>query len=367
MSGDAEQLEQGVHVALDGLDAEEQLGGDLAVRRPARRRGPRAAERQRASQHALLGGESRAAIRGGVVDGRPDRPLRSGDEDEQRPPDLDRVAVVEPPPAAHAPAVDERAVARQPVVDERPRPADPLQHRVRARDLGVPLERDVARRLAPDAQRLGAGPRSTMCWRASLVEVEQERRAAPLGGEPLGQLDGRDGAQAGRQRASRFTTTQSARPGHADLVDLRILHGVAQPQRRARRSLVRGERARPASSRAGSRPRARDAPWTPTTTSGRSFPAMSHDGQRRADRLSRRRPARDSGAEARVTPCSRLVSAYAVDGPPRITVTAAGAVVLAWRADDHVGVAVAVEVGGADGRCRTRRRRSSAPGARLLR
>ena len=110
-------------------------------------------------------------------------PLASGAEYvSARPPDARCTSpCAQRTAAVHALAVDVRAVARAAVVDERPDVPDALDVRVRARDLVVPRQRDVAGRLAPDAERRVRGAELDDPLPVGTVAVHEERRSAPLG------------------------------------------------------------------------------------------------------------------------------------------------------------------------------------------
>ena len=84
---------------------------------------------------------------------------------------------------------------------------------MRARHLVVPAQADVAVRLAADAHRPGLGVELDDPLVPFVVEVEQERRPAPLGFQPLHQLRGRDEPQHRRQRARHVTLPPPGRCG----------------------------------------------------------------------------------------------------------------------------------------------------------
>ena len=103
--------------------------------------------------------------------------------------DGDHVAVAQPPPAGHPLAADVGPVVGEAVVDERPFVAGALQRGVHARDLGVPVERDVVRRPAADGHAVALRQRDDHL-RAVAVAVEQEGVARALRLDPLAQLRG---------------------------------------------------------------------------------------------------------------------------------------------------------------------------------
>ena len=183
-------------MALDRLDAQDQLVGDLAV---GRRRGERALERRAAErvQHAALGGESS----GGV----PERvvtvvrvSLGPGDEHEQR--------ASRPRSRRRRRAAGGRGCACRSrtsrCVD---RPSSEIVHAVPSRSS------TACARETSVSQGSGTSLRSSRPMLSTrgvelddllaplVVEVEQERRAAALGGEALGSSTGetwRSGAAA---------------------------------------------------------------------------------------------------------------------------------------------------------------------------
>ena len=192
---DPEAVEEHLQVALDGVDAQEQRLGDLAVGGGPRERvlEQRAAERE---QHAPLGlRELRPLVLLRALRRRQHRLRRP--EQQPRAPDGELVAVDEPHAPAHAMSVHERSVAREPVVDERPVAAGALEDRVHAGDLGVPRQRDLARRAAADVhQRRLARERDDPL--AALAVAEQHvRRAGALGRQPVDDLAGGLGTQRG--------------------------------------------------------------------------------------------------------------------------------------------------------------------------
>jgi uncharacterized protein DUF6077 len=204
---DPEAVEQHVQVALDGVDAQEQRIGDLAVRRRARERVRQQRPAQR-EQHPQLGlRELRALVLAGGV-GRRERRLGLAEEHQPGPPDRDLVPVGEPRAPPHAMSVHERSVAREAVVDQRPVPAGALEDRVHARHLGVPGERDLARGAAADVhqRRLAAQLHDVL---AALAVAEQHvRRAGALGLQPLDHLVGGLGTQC-RGRALHGATLRT--------------------------------------------------------------------------------------------------------------------------------------------------------------
>ena len=145
--------------------ADAQLGRELAVRR---RRGEArlrvgAAERDK---HAALRGAHAQAACGSRPTAVLPPPARDGrDEGENGMPDREHVAVAQRPAAVDPLAVDERAVARAAVVDERPDIADALDRGVRARDLVVPGQRDVAAGWRPIVSGERSAVSSTIRWR----------------------------------------------------------------------------------------------------------------------------------------------------------------------------------------------------------
>ncbi|CAA9496551.1 MAG: hypothetical protein AVDCRST_MAG85-1503 [uncultured Solirubrobacteraceae bacterium] len=134
---------------LDRIDGQEELLGDRLIGRRRRelRLLVRTAERlehpalrRRELRHsAAAGGDRRTGV---LVLRHPDR--------DQRLARLDHVAVAKPLASRDARPVEPGPVARQPVVDEGPLGAELLELRVQPRHLGVPAERDVVRRPAPD-------------------------------------------------------------------------------------------------------------------------------------------------------------------------------------------------------------------------
>ena len=264
MSPIAEELEQRVQMALDRLDAEEELGRDLAV---GGRRGERSSSSgaQRACSTRCCAGESAGGDPRWLVD----------------------VVCVLSGPATNTSCVRPTSIespssSRHRPRTRRPLTLEPLRESPSSTSVHAPPTRSstaCAREtsvshasgmsladVAPDAQRRARELHDVLPGIA--VEVEQERHAAPLGGEPLASSTGETDRRLGGSRFTASHYSVGATPGNADLVDLRILHGVAQPQRRGREQLVRGERARPASqeqdrvleasSPDGRRPRRRD-------------------------------------------------------------------------------------------------------------
>ena len=172
---DLEGVEQRAHVRLDGLDADEQRRGDLAVRR----RAAAALERRPAELDQHLALRVRRARRDAV-----DRRRRAaqvvvaaGVEDQLRPPDAHDVAVAQHVRAVDARGVDQRAVRRAAVLD-RPGAADLLEQRVRARDLGVPRQR-AARSRAAGRSRAGRGPGPSSTIRSASSPSRYSRNAVP--------------------------------------------------------------------------------------------------------------------------------------------------------------------------------------------
>jgi hypothetical protein len=94
--------------------------------------------------------------------------------------EADHVAVGQATGGAQALAVDERAVARA-VVGHRPALLGPLEPAVEARDLLVPVEREVRRAPAPDRRPRHARLEGEDLLPALAVRVEEERMARALG------------------------------------------------------------------------------------------------------------------------------------------------------------------------------------------
>ena len=84
-----------------------------------------------------------------------------------------------------------RPVARQAVVGGGPLVAEALELGVQARDLGVPLQRDVVAGAAPDRDALARRVEHEQPLGAVAVAQDEERRALALGLDALAQLGGR--------------------------------------------------------------------------------------------------------------------------------------------------------------------------------
>ena len=190
---DLERVEQRAHVRLDGLDADEERLGDLAVRRragaPLERRPAELDEHLalrvgRGRDHAVERGRRPAQV---VVAARV--------EDQLRPPDPHDVAVAQQVRPVDPRGVDQRAVRRAAILD-RPRAADLLEQRVRPRDLRVPGQRDLGAGQPPDREPDPVGSQREDPLRLVAVAELQERGARALGGDDRLELRGRTAMQS---------------------------------------------------------------------------------------------------------------------------------------------------------------------------
>jgi hypothetical protein len=129
--------------------------------------------------------------------------------------DAQLVTVAQPTPADHAIAVHERAVARQPLVDDEPVASQAGQLDMQARDLLVPGQRRVARRVAADhGRRL---PQQHDPLSGGGLPVDEVGRAGPIGFEPLRQLSRRGQVQrAGIGHAAKYRGRRGREPGRRD-------------------------------------------------------------------------------------------------------------------------------------------------------
>ena len=154
-------------MGLDRVDRQEQLLGDLLVGGRAGERGRRPCTDGRAPPARGAGwstGRRRSGSRLATA-----VPAWTSAVGERKVTWWRRSAACRRRPAGagrQALAVDERAVARQAVVDDRPVLLDPLELRVEARDLVVPVEHQVRRVPAPDRGLRRVRARSAnSCWR----------------------------------------------------------------------------------------------------------------------------------------------------------------------------------------------------------
>lgn len=191
-----EPLVQRLEVRLHGLDAELELLGDPAVGRgPARVGQHGAAQRNEHGTLRRADGDVGPTLGDGRDRGR--RCDRATEADHRRADD-DNVAVLEHPWRSHPLPGDPRPVAGQSVVGDRPFGAESLEHGVRARDLAVPRQRDLAPRASANHPTARLGLEHDQPLRPVTVAEDEERPPRPLRRVALHELLGAGGVR--RQR-----------------------------------------------------------------------------------------------------------------------------------------------------------------------
>ena len=114
---------------------------------------------------------------------------RRAEHDDSRA-DGDRVAVAQSAAARDPLAVDPRAVMGDPVVHDRPLLADALERSVDPRHARVPVEHDVVARAPADREARRRRAEVDQHLLAGAGAVDEERRAAALGGDAVAQFLG---------------------------------------------------------------------------------------------------------------------------------------------------------------------------------
>ena len=200
--GQAEAVEQGAQLRLDGVDREEDLVGDLLVRRG--QRGRRVVERPAERDEDLVLGRRERDRRRAHVTVRGLGLRRPGIAEEQlRRAEAQPVALAQPLAPYDTLAVDVGPVARQPVVDERPLVTDELEQRMRARHLDVPTQRDVRLGLAPHGQPPPVARQDEDELASVFAAAGQKRLAAALGRDERLHV----GGAAGRRLRARLVVS----------------------------------------------------------------------------------------------------------------------------------------------------------------
>ena len=192
-------------MALDRVDAQEQLVGDLLVGRRCRiersvlvRSAQRGEHRALRGRQTCRGGQRLANERVGFV------LLRRCAEGQHRTADPDLIAVMQLDPTRHPPTVDERAVTGQSVVVDRPHAGHSLQRRVHPRDERVAVNDHVRARCPAESDN------SVPQWPALLLRLCAPARQVGL--RRLTAVSGHVGHPGRLSHAASHPRAQSAPP-----------------------------------------------------------------------------------------------------------------------------------------------------------